>query len=67
MKLKTRSVVHGTHVYFIVQDPMAGHRHVYTVYKIRLSGDKAATIVGRELPLPAARRVIQQHEGASFA
>jgi hypothetical protein len=61
VKLKTRTIISGNHVYFAVQDPMSGRRHVYTVYKTRLSGDKGAEIIGRELPLPVARTVIKRH------
>jgi hypothetical protein len=63
--LKTRTIVSGKHVYFAVQDPMSGRRHVYTVYKTRLSGDKGAEIIGRELDLPVARKVIQRHVEAA--
>ena len=59
--LKTRTIISGSHVYFAVQDPMSGRRHVYTVYKMKLSGDKSAEVIGRELPLPVARTVIQRN------
>jgi hypothetical protein len=63
-KLKTRTIISGAHAYFAVQDPMSGRRHVYTVYKIALAGDKNAAIIGRELPLPVARKVIHRHAEA---
>lgn len=64
MIFKTRTIIVDGYVYLVVQDPMAGRRHVYTVYKIPLSGDKVAAIIGRELPLPDARKVIRRHSEA---
>jgi hypothetical protein len=64
LRFKTHSIISGGHAYFVVQDPMAGRRHVYTVYKIALSGDKRVTIIGRELDLPVARKVIRRQEAA---
>jgi hypothetical protein len=61
-KIKTRTIVANEHVYFVVSDPMSGRRHVYTVYRISLVGNKLAEIIGRELPLPYARRVIRRYE-----
>ena len=46
--------------WFVVRDPMAGKKHVYTVYRITLFGSNAATIIGRELPLPLARKIVQK-------
>lgn len=44
---------------------MSGKRHRYTVHQIQLFGDKATAVIGRELPLPAARKVLQQHVRAA--
>ena len=65
MTLKTRTILHHSHAYFVVQDPAAGRRDVYTVYKIELFGAKQAVIVGRELPLPVARKVVKRHVEAA--
>lgn len=46
--------------WFVVRDPMAGLKYVYTVYRILLVGNKEATVIGRELPLPLARKVAQK-------
>lgn len=43
--------------WFIVRDPCAGSKSAYTVYRISLIGDKAAQVIGRELPLPNAREL----------
>ena len=43
--------------WFIVRDPCAGRKSAYTVYRISLSGDKAAHVIGRELDLPLARKI----------
>lgn len=58
----------GHHVYgdglrgtwFVVRDPMAGRKGVYTVYRISLTGNKQAHVIGRELPLPTARAVVRR-------
>jgi hypothetical protein len=65
VKLKTRVVVSDKRIYFLVEDPAAGVRNVYTVYEIRLFGAKASSIVGRELPLQVALRMIRQRTEAA--
>lgn len=45
--------------WFIVRDPMAGRKGVYTVYRISLTSGKDAKVIGRELPLPLARKVVR--------
>lgn len=59
--IRTRAEVVGNHAFFLVEDPMAGCKNVYTVYKARLSGDKGAEVIGRELPLSVARKTIRKH------
>lgn len=46
--------------WLVVRDPFAGRRHVYTVYRIPLGGDEATRVIGRELDLPLARRIVRQ-------
>ena len=46
--------------WLVVRDPMAGNKHVYTVHRISMVGNKETTIIGRELPLPLARKVVQK-------
>lgn len=46
--------------WLLVEDPYAGSRRVYTVYRISLTGSKEASVIGRELPLPTARAVIRR-------
>jgi len=60
VKPKTRVVTSDKHVYFLAEDLAAGARNVYTVYEIGLFGGKTSPIVGRELPLRAAIRMIRQ-------
>ncbi len=51
--------------WFIVRDPWAGRRSVYTVYRISLAGDKAPRVIGRELDLPLARKIVRQDMASS--
>lgn len=46
--------------WFIVRDPCAGKKRVYTVYRISLTANKAAHVIGRELPLPLARNIVKK-------
>lgn len=46
--------------WIVVEDPYAGKRRVYTVYRLSLTGSKEASVIGRELPLQAARAVIRR-------
>lgn len=46
--------------WLIVQDRMAGRRNVYTVYQLSLIGTKAPSVIGRELDLPLARKIVRQ-------
>jgi len=51
----------GDHAaWLIVRDPWAGRRSVYTVYRIDLRGAKAQHVIGRELDLPLARKIVRQ-------
>ena len=50
----------GRAAWLIVRDPCAGCKNVYTVYRISLIAHKEAHVIGRELPLPAARRVVRK-------
>lgn len=63
MSVRVHADVIGRHAYFLVEDLTAGRKHVYTVYAVKLYGDKNAEIIGRELPLGDARAVIQRHAG----
>jgi hypothetical protein len=58
--LKTRIIFEGAHVYVAVEDRMSGRCHVYTVYKLKRTGGKEPSIIGREIDLPFARRLIRQ-------
>lgn len=63
-----RELVLSHHVYgdglngawLVVRDPMAGRKNVYTVYRISLTGNKQAHVIGRELPLPTARTIVRR-------
>ena len=61
-KLWLNHYVYGDHRYawFVVHDRCAGRKSVYTVYRIALTGDKAATVIGRELDLPLAKKIVRQ-------
>ena len=56
--MKHRFVEGWPHAYLIVQDLMAGRRHVYTVHQISLTSDKGSRVIGRELDLRTAKKVI---------
>lgn len=47
-------------VWIVVRDPMAGNKHVYTVFRLSMVGMKEMAVIGRELPLPLARKVVQK-------
>lgn len=46
--------------WLVVRDPCAGRKNVYTVYRIWLVAGRAASVIGRELPLPLAREVVKR-------
>lgn len=46
--------------WLVVADPCAGRRHVYTVYRISLTANKYAHVIGRELDLPLARKIVKR-------
>jgi len=50
----------GRAAWLVVVDPCAGRKHVYTVYRIALTGTKEARVIGRELPLTLARDVVRR-------
>ena len=50
----------GATTWLVVTDPCAGRRHVYTVYQIALTAEKEARVIGRELPLRDAWRLVRQ-------
>lgn len=50
-------------VYAIVFDPMAGRRNRFTVHRISVIGMKQTRVIGRELPLGHARRVVREDIG----
>jgi len=51
--------------WLVVRDPYAGRKNVYTVYRILLVGTKTAQVIGRELDLPLARKIVRQDMGAA--
>lgn len=66
-KLWLKHEVYGGGVrvaWLVVLDPCAGRKRVYTVYRISLTANKTAHVIGRELPLPDARRVVREDMGA---
>ncbi len=46
--------------WLVVLDPCAGSKRVYTVYRISLTANKQAHVIGRELPPPLAREVVKR-------
>jgi hypothetical protein len=60
-RLRMYGEVIGDHAYFVVEDPMAGCKNVYTVYGTALTGSKLSRVIGRELPMSVARKTIQKH------
>jgi len=63
VKLGLRHDVYGDDLraaWLVVRDPCAGKRSVYTVYRISLTSDKEARVIGRELPLLLARDVVKR-------
>lgn len=50
----------GSVAWFVVGDPCAGTKHVYTVYRILLAGDKRSEAIGRELDLVTARDLVRR-------
>lgn len=46
--------------WLVVRDPMSGRKHVYTVYRISLVGNKETAVIGRELPLPHVREIVRK-------
>ena len=61
-KLWLQHDVYGDHRYMwlVVHDRCAGRKNVYTVHQISLTGDKGSTVIGRELDLPLARKIVRQ-------
>ena len=51
---------HCNAIYLIVTDPMSGRRGRYTVHMLSLVGFKSARVIGRELPLGHARRIVAE-------
>jgi len=45
--------------WLVVRDPYAGRQNVYTVYRIMLGGGETR-VIGRELPLPHARKIMRE-------
>lgn len=56
---KTRVGYYG-HYYLIVPDHAAGMRNRFTVYRIPASPSRRIKVVGRELTLGHAKRVVEQ-------
>jgi len=61
-KLWLNHYVYGDHRYawLVVHDRCAGRKSVYTVYRIELTGDKGSTVIGRELDLSLAKKIVRQ-------
>ena len=62
MKLLLPHEIYGAAcaAWFIVRDPCAGLNYVYTVHRISLVGFKETVVIGRELPLDDARRIVRE-------
>lgn len=57
--VETRKVIpYGKSYFAVVPDPAAGARFRYTVYELPTTGGKEALVIGRELDLRTARRVV---------
>lgn len=48
----------GLNAYFIISDIASGNRRRFTVYRMKLLGDKAATVIGREVTEAQAKKLI---------
>ena len=48
--------------YLIVPDEAAGRKYRYTVYQIPTSPSRKIKVIGLELPLEYARKVVKKHE-----
>jgi hypothetical protein len=62
-KLWLSHYVYGNGVraaWIVVRDPCTGRKSSYTVYRISLTANKQAHVIGRELPLPLAREVVRK-------
>lgn len=53
--------------WLVVRDPCAGSKRVYTVYRISLTANKQAHVIGRELSLPLARLAVKKDMEVVFA
>ena len=61
--VETKRVGYNGYYYLIVPDHASGHRARYTVYRIPGSPSRRTIIIGRELPLAHARRLIKDKIG----
>jgi hypothetical protein len=62
-KLWLKHAVYGGDHYaawFVVCDSFAGRKGVYTVYRISLTSNKQAHVIGRELDLVHAKKIVRQ-------
>lgn len=46
------------HVFLAITDRDAGMKNRFTVYKIKLDGDKRASVIGRELTVGQFKRLV---------
>jgi hypothetical protein len=59
--LTTKRIQYGLHYYVILPDNSAGSVGRYTVYRIPSSPSRKISIIGRELPLGHAQRIVREH------
>lgn len=59
VRIETR--VFDRYVYAIITDPNSGRNGRYTVHRIQLFGFSGTKVVGCELPLNEARRLVQRY------
>lgn len=59
-KIRIDTVVHGDRLFVIVTNPFAGRRNRYTVHQAHLGDWRGSKIIGRELPLHLARKIVRE-------
>jgi hypothetical protein len=59
--LTRKRIQHELHYYVILPDNAAGSGGRYTVYRMPSSPSRKITIIGRELPLGHAQRIVREH------
>ena len=59
--IKTGEVIVDGRLFLLVEDLASGRRNRFTLYKIKLGGDKATKIIGREITQGDAKKLIVKH------